>query len=362
MKFKGQFSMLIGAVAILSSCSNYEYVSENDVYMQAPTEINLEEDENDLTSFNAFKAREKGIYKDEYRDPRVNERVRMNQLMIMNAYTPFGMGFSPYFSPYGTYRNGPIGFHGIGMYGNYTVGHQGIFDGFYNHYGFGYSPYGYGYGYNPYAYGYGYGVHGYGYNPYYYAGGHPYYGNQNQGGVTNSQPVYSGKRNALSSSSNRSSSYPKTKSFTEVSSNTSYNVNDQTLGTSRRGVKKSYASSNAYAGSTGVNKSSYSSTQIKNTTSRAGSVHRSTANRSYSPSESARRSGAVQTQRSVRVSSSSSHRGVSSSPSQRTSASPVQSRPQSRSSFSTSGSTRGTVAPSSNRSSGSTNSSSGRRR
>src|SRR5690554_1929138 len=91
MRFKGQFSMLIGAVAILSSCSNYEYISENDVYMQAPTEINLEEDENDLTSFNAFKAREKGIYKDEYRDPRVNERVRMNQLMIMNAYTPFGM-------------------------------------------------------------------------------------------------------------------------------------------------------------------------------------------------------------------------------------------------------------------------------
>src|SRR5690554_2544464 len=142
MRFKGQFSMLIGAVAILSSCSNYEYISENDVYMQAPTEINLEEDENDLTSFNAFKAREKGVFKDEYQDSRVNERVKANYFMLVSSY-------SPYYQGYGMYSDYPYHYHGMGMqslfYSGYGFMQRGF--GFYSGFGFGmnafHSPYNY---------------------------------------------------------------------------------------------------------------------------------------------------------------------------------------------------------------------------
>ena len=367
MRTKVHFSILLGAITVLSSCSNYGYISENDVYMQAPTEINLEENENDLTSFNAFKAREKGAFRDEYRDPRVNERVRMNQFMIMSSYMPFGMGYGPYMSPYGMYNNGPIGFHGMAMYGfgygNYTVGHHGIYDGFYNHYGFGYNPYGYGY--NP--YGYGYGNYAYGYNPYYYGGGYYNGINDNPNTPTVSQPVHYGNRTPLTSSSNRSSSYQKTSYKQPIEAPTSsYDVNDQSLGTSRREVQKKYTGTNTYNNNGKPNNSNYSNSQ-SGYDSNSGAAHQRTATQNYTPNASARRSGAVQSQRSVYDGESS--RSINTSPSNRST--PSQARPQVRGSFSTGGSigiggsvggsTRNTSSPSTNGSSGTPNSSSGRR-
>ncbi|HZH86889.1 MAG TPA: hypothetical protein VFD77_06195 [Brumimicrobium sp.] len=356
MRLKIHFSILLGAVTVLSSCSNYGYISENDVYMQAPTEVNLEEDENDLTSFNAFKAREKGEFRDEYRDPRANETMRFNQFSIMSSYMPYGvmpgmyssmgfhgMGYSPYFS------------YGVGFYTGYGMGlramygnHYGYYD-MYRPYGFGYSPYSYGSGY------YGSGYYGGGY----YGGGY-YNGIQNYTNPVPSQPVHYGNRNTISSASNRSSSYQKsyTKQALPVSTS-AYNVNDQTLGTSRREVGRRYAGSSDYSNNGKPNTGNFKSSQSGNIKT-TGAVQQSRVNQNYTPNSSARRSGAVQTQRSLNVNPSRSpSRSINSSPSQRTNSSPVQASPQTRGPVSTGSPSR--VSPSTTRTSGSTNSSSGRR-
>src|SRR5690554_1286011 len=146
-----KYMILLGVGVLLTSCSNYGYISENDVYMQAPTEINLEEDENDITSFNAFKARQKGAFTDEYNDPRLNNTMRFNQFMIINAYSPYGNPYGMY-RPYGIYSNRPIGFHGMGWNDPYYNSN------FYTGFGMGYGYYGM----------YGSGMYGTGfYNPYY---------------------------------------------------------------------------------------------------------------------------------------------------------------------------------------------------
>ena len=331
--------------------------------MQAPTEINLEEDENDLTSFNAFNAREKGAFKDEYRDPRVNERVRMNQFMIMSAYNPYGVRYS-------MYGNQPIQFHGMnnrfyagtGFMGPYGYGFSSGFgmemynSGYYNSYygGYGsYYPYRssyYGYG-NPY------------YSPYYNGGGYyggNYYGSQYQYTPPTPGNVYYGNRSNLSSSSNRSSSYEGTYNKSAVQTTNSpngYNVNDQTLGTSRRDVQKRYAGSGDYSNNGKPNSGTYKPTGTGGTAN-TGSAQQRAVNKSYAPNNSARRSGAVQEQRSVNTSGSSS-RTASPSSSPRSTA--PQARPQVRSTFSVGGSvggsTRGTSTPSSTRSTGTSGSS-----
>lgn len=349
MRLKIHFSILLGAVTVLSSCSNYGYISENDVYMQAPTEINLEEDENDLTSFNAFKAREKGAFRDEYMDPRVNERIRMNYFMLANSY-------NPYFVSFNMYANQPIRYHGMGMHGLFYAGY-GLSSGFGTgmYYDRFYSPYYgayYGNYYNPYYYGYNQGFY-----PYNYGG---IVNNSNN--PSNNQPVHYGNRSPISSSSNRSSSYQKsyTKQALPVSTS-AYNVNDQTLGTSRREVGRRYAGSSDYSNNGKPNTSNFKSSQSGSIKS-SGAVQQSRVNQNYTPNSSARRSGAVQTQRSLNVNPSRSpSRSLNSSPSQRTNSSPAQVSPQSRGSFSTGSPSRVSPAPSTTRTSGSTNSSSGRR-
>lgn len=57
MKAKGKILSVVGGIALLASCANYNHISENDVYMQKPSELNAGGDESDLTSFAAFKAR-----------------------------------------------------------------------------------------------------------------------------------------------------------------------------------------------------------------------------------------------------------------------------------------------------------------
>jgi hypothetical protein len=358
MIYKTHFILLLGVSLLMTSCSNYGYLSDNDVYMQAPTEINLEENENELTSFNAFKAREKGAFKDEYRDSRINERLLMNQFMIFNAYVPFG-------TSYGMYANRPIGFHRMGMY-----------DPFYPGYGFMAPSFGYsfssGFGmemyymrfnnsyyagnfagyYNPYGY------TNYGYNPYFNNGGSNI-GNQNQTSPQVAQPVYYGNRVTLTSSSNRSSSYDN-KDFSQVPA-PSYNVNNQTLGTSRREVSRRYAGGTDYSNDGQPNKNNFKTNQSGYSQS-TGVVHQRAVNQNYTPNSSARRSGTVQTQRSVNVRTTNNSSVRSSSSTQRSPSSYEQrSTPQSRGSISRGGATRSTSAPSSTRSSGSTNSSSGRR-
>lgn len=364
MKAKVHFSILIGAVAVLSSCSNYGYISENDVYMQTPTEINLEENENDLTSYNAFKANKKGAFTQNYRDPRANETMRFNQMMIMSSYMPYG-------TMPGRYMNGPMAFHGMGYgqfypYGFYTGHGMGLRAMYGSHYGYydNFGPYGYGYNpYNPYySNHYSYTNYGGYYGGGYYGGGY-YNGNQNQTNPGSSQPVYYGNRSSISSSSNRSSSYPNTyQNKSAQTTKSAYDVNDQTLGSSRRGVQKSHAGSSDYSNS-GQPNNSKAVTNTAGQVKGSGAVHQRTVNQVYTPSSSARRSGAVQTQRSVNVSGTS--RGVSSSPSHRASPSPAQARPQVRGSFSTGGATgtapRSTSSPSTTRSTGTTNSNSGRR-
>jgi len=354
MRIKIYLLTLLGGITILSSCSNYGYISENDVYMQKPTEINLDEDENDLTSFNAFKAREKGAFRDEYYDPRVNQRVRLNQFMILNSYMPYGVSYS-------MFGNYPIRFHGMSMNDPFYYGYVGPAYGYGFSSGFGmgmyydrfYNPYyGYGYGYYPYGYGYSYG-HGYGYG---------YNGiSGNQGNPSNNQPVHYGKRNSLTSSSNRSSSYPK--SYTKQAlpdQSSSYDVNDQTLGTSRREISRRHAGASEFSNNGKPNNTNFSNQG--GVTNSMGISHQRVVNQNYTPNSSARRSGAVEVQRSLNMNST---RGVSgtqnSATPQRRTYSPVQSQPQSRGSFSTGNSSRSLSTPSTTRSSGSTNSNSGRR-
>lgn len=316
--------IFIAVGALVASCSNYGYISENDVYMQAPTEMNLEEDENDITSFNAFKARQKGAFTDEYTDPRLNNRMRFNQFMIINAYNPYG-------SSYGMY-NRPIGFHGMGWNDPYY--NSNFYTGIGMSYGIGYGMGGYGYNgmygnsfYSPY------GFHnpyyaGYGYNPYYHGGYGGYYGGGYYGGGSNNtgaghqQTVYYGQRRSLSSSSKRSSQYSSQqfkKSTSPNSSAMNYDVNNQTLGNSRRNVKRKYAGGNEY--STYSNKNGtfthngvpVKSGQKNSYQHNSNSAHRRAVNKSYTPTSSARRSGVVQqSSRRSGVTAPSNHRGASS--------------------------------------------------
>lgn len=314
-----KFFTLIGASAFLASCANYGYISENDVYMQAPTEMNLNEDEDDITSFNAFKAKQKGAFEQEYQDPRINQRVRANQIMIINSYGPY----------YGSYRNGPLAFHGMG-YSPYGYEYRGFNSGL----GFGISygwgnhfyhnqmdPFGYGFGYGGYGGHYGNGYYG---NNYYgggYYGGHygnGYYNGYNNGyyngfnngyyngnnninnSASNNQATYNGHRGSTSSSSNRSSYYNTTKSL--QGKNVTSDVNNQANGNSRRDVQKRSAGANDYSekfnqNGIRVNKGAVNTSRNVNSTP----VHNRVVNNSYTPNTSARRSGVVQERRQSNV-------------------------------------------------------------
>ncbi|WP_107038779.1 hypothetical protein [Brumimicrobium mesophilum] len=384
-----KYSAILGASVILASCSNYGYISENDVYMQAPTEINLEENEDDITSFNAFKARNKGAFEQEYKDPRVNQRVRANQIMIINAYHPYG-------TPYGRHGNGPLGFHGMGWNNSYYASYNGFNSGLGPRMNFGgnyfyydqMNPFGYGYGYgfgNPglyHAYGYGYGYNPYGYNPYY---GHGYYGNSYYGSGyygngyygngyygnnnvsnnpgTNNPPSYYGQRSSLSSNSSRSS-YNPSKSMMTGGSSSGYNVNNETLGDSRRGVKKSNAGGSDYNTSGMVNKGGVTSSSgaATNRTVTSTPTRNRMINNHYTPTSSARRTGAVQSHRQAGSTSVQSNRTVTTTRSSGTFNSSLNTRTTSPSIQTSSPRQRAVSSPSGSSSRGSSSSSSSSRR
>jgi len=246
MKAKGKILSVVGGIALLASCANYNHISENDVYMQKPSELNAGGDESDLTSFAAFKAREKGTYGFRYEDPNINQVSARNRFMLINSYMPFGMSYSSYSSmnyfggnhygyPYMGYR---FGYPYSSMYGSmgYMYGMGGMISPFassyyYNsYYGGGGGFYG-PYGYSPYG-GYSYGPYGY-YNPY---GGSYYVNNHNNNNQASNDNAFYGKRTGVTSgsSSNRSSAYPGTMKKSVVTNGTVFSVNDQTSGTSRR--------------------------------------------------------------------------------------------------------------------------------
>lgn len=196
MKTAVKYLMGCGILALLSSCAGYNTISENDVYMQRPTALNLNEDESDLTSYNAFVARQEGKYKVEDQDPRYHKRRRFsNHAVVVTGMLGYGNGYSysMYNDPF--YRNS-LFYNSNGMFNRYRYPYIG-----YSSYGY-YNPYGYGY-YNPYNYGYGYYAEYSPFHPYSPYGnfylsnnsfGYPYYGGNdyyvgNNWGAFNS-PIY----------------------------------------------------------------------------------------------------------------------------------------------------------------------------
>jgi len=305
--------VLLGAGAFLASCSSYRYISENDVYMQVPTEINLEEDENDITSFNAFKARQKGAFDQEYQDPRINDRMFMNQIMLTNSYRPFGT--SQYM-----FRNRPMAFHGMGFYDPFYNNH---YRGFNSGIGFGMRGYGmhgmYGNGFNsPFGYG---NPYGFGYDPFFNGGfyGNSFYGNGYHGGLANnnynnspniSQPTFYGHRGSMSSCS---SFYSNSKSMQGTNSSGSYDINNQQLGTSRRAVQRKYAGGSDYNKGFNNNGVPNSNGMVPNANNRMNKapVHHRAVNNRYTPNSSARRSGVVQESRRSGITGQPNRSGAS---------------------------------------------------
>lgn len=381
MKKEVKIFAIIGMVVMFSSCSNYKYLSDNDVYSQKPTDINLQENETDLTSFNAYKAREKGEFTQEYRDPRLNSRSLNNRFMLIGAYMPMDYYAGMYYgNPYsygrmGMYdpfmRNPYMGYnYGFGY--NYGYGYYGFYGGYpMPYYGNYYSPFnpydGGGYFYNPHGYGF-YNGYSYGYNPYYhnpynYGGGNyggGYYGNaynSNSNSSGSDQPNFYGKRNVPSSSSKRTSgnstSYS-TKSLVETG--TPYN-NNQSSGTSRRAAGMPQAGGNTNSNSGYTNSTVQKKYDNHNGTTNTS--YRRTESSTYTPNTPLRNSGKVNVQRSNGTSVSGTSRGsYNSSTNNRRPASSIRSTPQSRGSFSTGSNNRGVSSPSPSptRSSGSNNS------
>ena len=274
--------------SFLASCSSYGVISENDVYMQKPTQVNLAEDENDITSFNAFKARQEGKYNDKYLIDEMHNRAYIGAMLYGGRPMPGMIGF-----------NRPIGFHGT-PYMNYqnTFFYQGTW---------GYNPYvsgGFGYGY-PYAGN----MYGYPYSPYGINNYNPIIHTNPQtpnGGfvANNNQNHFNRKRNDLGANSNRSSSYPSTLKSNGGNFVSSSEINDETKGTSRRAVRNKRPTGNQ------SNKPQFNSKS--NSGSYSGGIMNSstkhTHSRNYAPSRSARRSGRVHRTRSTNVSRGSSSR------------------------------------------------------
>lgn len=367
-KHKQNFSfiILVTVTVLLSGCAQYGMISENDVYMQKPTALSAGEDESDLTSYNAYKARQRGVYQDEYLIDQMYDRRYYGTLLYGGA-PMFGMPFYP---------------------GNFiTWGYQSPIRGYQNTFYFNsfYNwnrpwTYGYGYNYNPYN-PYANGFYGYSY-PNYSPFGNPFgYGNYGSGvnlSANNNYGSqgnhYSGhKRFSLSSSASRSSSYPGTlKSNTEVYSNSSSFDGTNEMKTSRRAAaKKSIRSShmpfrNNSSYYQGNEQQQNSLSQNQRTNSRSVNTNRNinrTTRSTYKPSRSAQRSGIARTPRATNY-----ERTNYSSSSNRRTSSPGSSRGGSyntrmRSTGSSSGTTRTTTSSSSSsRSSRSSSSSSSGRR
>ncbi|MCO5268195.1 MAG: hypothetical protein M9897_04785 [Brumimicrobium sp.] len=204
MKTLNKYLWVAGSLLTLSGCANYGYISENDVYLQKPTEIVLNQDETDLTSFNSFMARQRGHYQDEYVDPRFTNKARA-------MHYSYGLMAGPYW-----YSVRPIGFVGVGQtpwdYGFDAWAYGGSNYWLYAYQNSMWGPYGY---YNRYNYYDMWGMYPYSSYPAYYYGNsyypyYPNYGFSSPNNTSTNNGYYNGPRTSVSSSSHRSSSYPQT--------------------------------------------------------------------------------------------------------------------------------------------------------
>lgn len=272
--------------------------------MQTPNALSIGEDETDLTSFNAYKARQRGAYQDEYLIDQMYSRQMIGQAlygvrpMFGSPLMSRNMIMWGYRSPIWAYQNS--------FYFN-------SFNRFGNPWGYGYmnSPWNYGFGnsfgFSPYGPCYN-GFHGNGFNPFFnncYGNG---FGNgnfavvQNNPESNNSGPgsYFTGRpRMSLSSNSSRSSSYPNTLKSGGTESSTPLSINDQTQGTSRRAVQEKQVVSGSHMpfAHNNSNTSAYKS-RLSSTSSNPTRGITATRSRNYSPSNSARRDGLVRSPRS----------------------------------------------------------------
>lgn len=291
-----RFSTLTLIATLLVGCAQYGIISENDVYIQKPTTLSTNEDESDLTSYNAYKARERGAYQDEYLIDQMHDRRLIGSLLYGNQ--------SMFYMPFTTSNYIPWGYHSpILAYQN-----THYFNSFYNWnrpwtYNFGYG-YG-GYAYNPYSNGF----FGYGYSPFFH--NHINYSGQsvfiNNANVNASQNYYTGKpRLTLSSNSSRSSSYPSTLKSANYQHDFDPTVNDQTQGTSRRAAGRKSAIRSSHMPFKERDYNNINSTNTRNTSNSSRNYNSSGSTR-YTPSQSARRSGIARSTRPTV--NSSSNRG-----------------------------------------------------
>lgn len=297
---------------ILSSCNVYgvlnedKMIAQNDVYMQRPSKVNLAEDPNDMTTYNAYRAGRSGVYHSHY-----------NNSMRFGMYDPF---YDPFFNPY-RYRSSfmfgynPYGFHGISPYWSNSWGYNswGFNHWSYNHYGMN----AHHWGYNSWG-GYGY---GYGYNNY----GCPTWGGNwssaPASGGNSGKNVFTGPRQNLTASSRRSSTYSNTTTSINAKSLNTQNGLQGKRGTTEanrselarstnmrkveRGefVKPTRDNTRTLANSSRSANVSRSDNNYRNTSRQvASSNQRNNLNNTYRPSSSAQRSGVVnrsQAQRST---------------------------------------------------------------
>lgn len=320
MNTKKQYFFRLLSISILSvtlfGCAQYGMISENDVYLQKPTALSADDDETDITSYNAYKARQRGVYQDQYLIDQMHDR-RLIGSMLYGVRPMFGTPYPPGSFVLWGYRS-PILFYQNSHYFNsyYTWNRPWNYG-----YGFGcgYNPY------NPYASG----MYGCGYSPFNSYGNGYGYGQPNTGqnfagnnNPTTSSNHFTGRpRLSLSSNSSRSSTYPATLKSSALQPVSSSAVNNQTQGTSRRAVrsKQQVRSShmpfktNTHTGSS-YTRTNYSQGQRRNST-RSSSYNRTNT---YTPSQSARRSGVARTPRST-VNSANTRGGYTSGQVRRTS-------------------------------------------
>lgn len=307
VKLNHILGVLLG-VLVLSSCNTYNVVAENDVYMQRPNKINVNEDPNDMTTYTAYKAGRNGMFR-----PYYNTSVFMGPNMYNPYYSQYGIRpyshygmHNPWRQPYG-FQNTAYDYYGMNSWNN-----QGFSSGF-----------GFGPGYNGYGAGYGAGCP------------NTFGSNTNFSGTSfNSNNTYYGHRSSLTSASGRSSNYPTTlKSIKTTNSNTKFtqsatqtkvvsranNVNRaiSTREVSSREVVRSNASrerSVRQTNRTTTNRTTARNNQVRSNNTRAvrpSTRSQSRLNSSYKPSNSAQRSGTVSRSQTRHATGTTPTRGTS---------------------------------------------------
>ena len=329
-----KFLTLLILSTLFVGCAQYGMISENDVYLQQPNKINIGEDENDMTSYNAYKARQRGVFVERYNNVQQRNLGARNLLRqsVFFGNSPFYAnnfygrnGFSPYynsafnmcydpFNPFGCNN-----FDNWGYYNNFGYGGMhGFNNGFYNGMNNGFFG-GFHHGYNPYV------------SNIFIT--HNYYGTNINGGsfgnnntVTNNRTYY-GPRTSLSANSGRSSSYPstiKSKNLSNNSSSHSSTASDQASSRRTKGHKRSIRSPHMpFADNSNRRNTSPTSEvalnnnrQIRNNgVSRASQSASNRRSATYRPSSTARNSGTARSSRpsTTRNSSASSSTRRSSS-------------------------------------------------